>query len=140
MKEIRNAVELMIARLDSQLKAKIVTLLEQKNTVNQETEQLETILHQMEQQLHQCTKSQLIQRALDLHALVAPVNKKPMASFVTAPVPADFQSEIVPQYDASTFVLSSFSQLQHMADPVYSPTLQVNGLAWRLKVCFSIAY
>jgi len=79
-------VELMIARLDSQLKSKIVTLMEQKNSLTQETEQLETMLHQIEQQLHTCTKSELIQRASDLHALVAPVNKKPMASFVTAPV------------------------------------------------------
>ncbi|KAF2352990.1 MATH/TRAF domain [Trinorchestia longiramus] len=134
VKEIRNAVELMIARLDSQLKSKIVTLMGQKNSLTQETEQLETLLHQIEQQLHTCTKSELIQRADELHALVAPLNKKPMASFVTAPVPADFQSEIVPQYDSSTFVLNNFSQLQHKADPVYSPTLQVNGLAWRLKV------
>ncbi|XP_018013236.1 uncharacterized protein LOC108670287 isoform X2 [Hyalella azteca] len=134
VKEIRNAVELMIARLDSQLKSKIVTLMGQKNSLTQEMEQLETFLHQIEQQLHTCTKSELIQRADELHSLVAPLNKKPMASFVTAPVPADFQSEIVPEYESSTFVLSNFSQLQHKADPVYSPTLQVNGLAWRLKV------
>ena len=56
VKEIRNAVELMIARLDSQLKSKIVTLMEQKNSLTQETEQLETLLHQVEQQLHSCTK------------------------------------------------------------------------------------
>ena len=56
VKEIRNAVELMIARLDSQLKSKIVTLMEQKNSLTQETEQLETLLHQIEQQLHSCTK------------------------------------------------------------------------------------
>ncbi|KAK7068498.1 Tripartite motif containing 37, partial [Halocaridina rubra] len=78
--------------------------------------------------------SELIQRSSDLHSLIMPVNKKPMASFVTAPVPADFQSEIVPQYDSSTFVMNNFSQLQHKADPVYSPPLHVNGLSWRLKV------
>lgn len=43
-------------------------------------------------------------------------------------------SEIVPQYDSSTFVMNNFSQLQHKADPVYSPPLHVNGLSWRLKV------
>ena len=56
VKEIRNAVELMIARLDSQLKSKIVTLMGQKDSLTQETEQLETLLHQIEQQLHSCTK------------------------------------------------------------------------------------
>ncbi|RXG74022.1 E3 ubiquitin-protein ligase TRIM37 [Armadillidium vulgare] len=133
VKEIRNAVELMIARLDSQLKAKLLTLMGQKNSLTQETEQLESLLQEIEHQLHSCSKSELIQRSSDLHALIAPVNKKPMASFVTAPVPADFQSEIVPQFDSSTFVLNSFSQLQHKADPVYSPPLHVNGLSWRLK-------
>ncbi len=28
----------------------------------------------------------------------------------------------------------SLSSLQHKADPVYSPPLNVNGLSWRLKV------
>lgn len=45
-------------------------------------------------------------------------------------------SEIVPQYDSSTFIMNNFSQLQHKADPVYSPPLHVNGLSWRLKVPF----
>lgn len=43
-------------------------------------------------------------------------------------------SEIVPGYDSSTFVMQQFTQLQHKADPVYSPPLHVNGLCWRLKV------
>lgn len=47
-------------------------------------------------------------------------------------------SEIVPQYDSSTFVMNNFSQLQHKADPVYSPPLHVNGLSWRLKVGLNI--
>lgn len=57
-----------------------------------------------------------------------------MASFVTAPVPADFQSEILPGYDSSTFVMQNFTALQRKADPVYSPPLHINGLCWRLKV------
>ncbi|KAK8739176.1 hypothetical protein OTU49_003513 [Cherax quadricarinatus] len=134
VREIRNAVELMIARLDSQLKSKLLTLMGQKNSLTQETEQLESLLQEIEHQLHTCSKSELIQRSPELHSMIAPVNKKPMASFVTAPVPADFQSEIVPQYDSSTFVMNNFSQLQHKADPVYSPPLHVNGLSWRLKV------
>ena len=35
-----------------------------------------------------------------------------------------------PSYDVGFF----FSLLQHKADPVYSPPLNVNGLSWRLKV------
>lgn len=35
VREIRNAVELMIARLDSQLKTKLLTLMGQKDTLTQ---------------------------------------------------------------------------------------------------------
>lgn len=134
VREIRNAVELMIARLDSQLKSKLLTLMGQKNSLTQETEQLESLLQEIEHQLHVCTKSELISKSAELLQMINQVHRKPMTSFVTAPVPADFTSEIVPQYDNNTFVMNNFSSLQHKADPVYSPPLNVNGLSWRLKV------
>lgn len=62
------------------------------------------------------------------------VQRKPMASFVTASIPADFTSEIVPAYDSSTFQINGFCKLRHKGDPVYSEPLNVNGLSWRLKV------
>nr|CAD7452564.1 unnamed protein product [Timema tahoe] len=134
VREIRNAVELMIARLDSQLKAKLLTLMGQKNSLTQETEQLEALLQEVEHQLHSCVRSELINKSIDLSRMIYQMRKKPMASFVTAPVPADFHSEIVPGYDSSSFVMQLFTQLQHKADPVYSPPLHINGLCWRLKV------
>ncbi|XP_048479534.1 E3 ubiquitin-protein ligase TRIM37 isoform X4 [Plutella xylostella] len=134
VREIRNAVELMISRLDSALKAKLLTLMGQKNSLTQETEQLEHLLQEIEHQLHASTRSELIAKSGDLSKMIHQVRKKPMASFVTAPVPADFHSEIVPSYDSSTFPLSNFTQLQHAAAPVYSGALHVHGLCWRLKV------
>ncbi|XP_020707775.2 uncharacterized protein LOC105685580 isoform X2 [Athalia rosae] len=134
VREIRNAVELMIARLDSQLKAKLLTLMGQKNSLTQETEQLEALLQEVEHQLHACTRSELIVKSAELSRMIHQVRKKPMASFVTAPVPADFHSEIVPGYDSATFAMQQFTQLQLKADPVYSAPLHVNGLCWRLKV------
>ncbi|XP_014214226.1 uncharacterized protein LOC106643567 [Copidosoma floridanum] len=134
VREIRNAVELMIARLDSQLKAKLLTLMSQKNSLTLETEQLEALLQDVEQQLHTCSRSELITRSAELSHIIYQVRKKPMTSFVTASVPADFPSEIVPGYDSATFAMQNFSQLQLKADPVYSAPLHVNGLCWRLKV------
>ncbi|XP_022118575.2 E3 ubiquitin-protein ligase TRIM37 isoform X2 [Pieris rapae] len=134
VREIRNAVELMISRLDSALKAKLLTLMGQKNSLTQETEQLEHLLQEVEHQLDASTKSELIAKSGDLSKMIHQVRKKPMASFVTAPVPADFHSEIVPSYDSSTFPLTKFTQLQHAAAPVYSAPLHVHGLCWRLKV------
>merc|ERR1719309_1517506 len=136
VREIRNAVELMIARLDSQLKSKLLVLMGQKNSLSQETEQVEQLLGQVEAQLHTATKGQLIAQSEQLVQLAVAANKKPMAAFVTAsqPVQPDFQSEIVPGYDEKTFSMAQFSQLQSKAEPVYSPPLHINGLSWRLKV------
>ncbi|XP_045783903.1 uncharacterized protein LOC123880057 [Maniola jurtina] len=134
VREIRNAVELMISRLDSALKAKLLILMGQKNSLTQETEQLEHLLQEVDHQLHTSTRSELIAKSGDLSKMIHQVRKKPMSSFVTTPVPADFHSEIVPSYDSSTFPLANFTQLQHKALPVYSEILRVNGLSWRLKV------
>lgn len=132
--EIRHAVEHMISRLDAQLKSKLLTLMAQKNSLSQETEQLETILKSVEQQLNMSCKSELVSISNEILQRMAEIQSKPMASFVTAAVPADFPSEIVPPYDGSTFVMHNFSVLQQRADPVYSPPLNVCGLTWRLKV------
>lgn len=134
VREIRNAVELMIARLDSQLKNKLLTLMGQKNVLSAETEQLEALLLEIEHQLYSRSKSELINQSSEFSQTIHQIRKKPMASFVTAPVPADFQSEIVPCYDSCTFIMQQFTELQHKADPVYSNPLYVNGLCWRLKV------
>jgi len=134
VREIRNAVELMIARLDSQLKTKLLTLMGHKNALNQETEHVEQLLASIESQLSTASKGQLIAKSGDILQLALTANKKPMPSFVTAQVQPHFQSEIVPQYDEKSFTLTHFTSLQSKADPVYSPPLHVNGLSWRLKV------
>ncbi|XP_059989951.1 E3 ubiquitin-protein ligase TRIM37 isoform X9 [Lagenorhynchus albirostris] len=141
VREIRNAVEMMIARLDTQLKNKLITLMGQKTSLTQETELLESLLQEVEhqtvlflKQLRSCSKSELISKSSEILMMFQQVHRKPMASFVTTPVPPDFTSELVPSYDSATFVLENFSTLRQRADPVYSPPLQVSGLCWRLKV------
>ena len=60
VREIRNAVELMIARLDSQLKQKLLTLMAQKNSLTQETEQIENLLGEVDKYINGKPKSELI--------------------------------------------------------------------------------
>jgi tripartite motif-containing protein 37 len=43
-------------------------------------------------------------------------------------------SEITPQYHSGTFPIKNYSFLQQNLDPIYSQSLHVNGLIWRLKV------
>ncbi|XP_027766343.1 E3 ubiquitin-protein ligase TRIM37-like, partial [Empidonax traillii] len=90
VREIRNAVEMMIARLDTQLKNKLITLMGQKTSLTQETELLETLLQEVEHQLRSCSKSELISKSSEILMMFQQVHRKPMASFVTTPVPPDF--------------------------------------------------
>lgn len=132
--EMRTAVNLMAGRLESQLKGKFGTLMDRKTSLTQETEQLEHLLQEIEHQLNTCSKSQLIMKSAELLKMINQVRTKPMTSYVTAPVPADFISEIVPAYDTGVFIMQNFTKLQKKAEPVYSSPLYVNGLCWRLKV------
>lgn len=134
VREIRTAVELMVGRLDSQLKVKLLTLMRQKNSLTQETEQLEHLLQEIEHQLNTCSRSQLIMKSPELLKMVHQIRIKPMASYVTARVPSDFLSEIVPTYDTGIFFMENFTNLQQKGIPVYSNPMHVNGLCWRLKV------
>lgn len=134
VREIRNAVELIVGRLDAQLKNKLLTLMRQKNSLTQETEQLEHLLQEIEHQLNTGSRSQLIMKSPELLKMIYQVRLKPMSFLVTAPVPANFISEIVPPYDTGTFVMEKFTAMQQKGVPVYSNPLQVNGLHWRLKV------
>uniref|UniRef100_A0A8D0CIC7 Tripartite motif containing 37 n=1 Tax=Scleropages formosus TaxID=113540 RepID=A0A8D0CIC7_SCLFO len=117
VREIRNSVEMMIARLDNQLKNKLITLMGQKTSLTQETELLESLLQEVEHQLRSCSKSELISKSPEILLMFQQVHRKPMQSFVTTPVPPDFTST-----------------LRQRADPVYSSPLQISGLCWRLKV------
>ena len=137
VREIRNAVELMVARLENQLKNKILTLMSQRNKLSQDTEAMEAMIHDIEGDVRLKTKSDIILNQGDIvHKCMQLTTRKPMASFVTENINGNeqFVSEIVPQYDSSTFTINAFSQLQNKADPIYSPPLNVNGLSWRLKV------
>ncbi|RNA39159.1 E3 ubiquitin- ligase TRIM37 [Brachionus plicatilis] len=135
VREIRNAVELMVARLENQLKNKILTLMNQRNKLSQETESMETMIIDVERELRTKTKSELISKQMEVvQKCQLLTSRKPMISLLSSNSLNDFISEIVPPYDSSTFTIHNFSQLKHQADPVYSPALNVNGLSWRLKV------
>lgn len=59
VREIRNSVELILSRLDSQLKVKLISLMRTKNALTSETEQLEQLLLEIEHQLNSCSRFDL---------------------------------------------------------------------------------
>ncbi|XP_022697638.1 E3 ubiquitin-protein ligase TRIM37-like isoform X2 [Varroa jacobsoni] len=131
--EIRTAVEQMIQRLDTQLKAKQRFLTQQSALISKETEHLEHVVQSVERKLQQSPKSELIRHTQDLLKLISDTQAKQIAR-APSPVHADFLSEIVPPYDSSLFCIRSYSWLKLRGDPVYSNPLTVGGLTWRLKV------
>ncbi|XP_063675113.1 E3 ubiquitin-protein ligase TRIM37-like isoform X3 [Bolinopsis microptera] len=132
--DMRTVYDGMVKKLESQLKNKLNTLKGQKNSICNETEFLEKILFTVERELKQKSKSELINSVGHLMDMFSKVHETPMTNFTSAPVPADFVSEIVPQYQSASFVLRNFSMLKRKADPVYSSHLNCNGIKWRLKV------
>ncbi len=90
VREIRNSADMMVSRLDSHLKTKLYTLMGQKNSLIEETDTLTALLASVENDMKTYKKSELIFKSKEILNKFGLVWKKPMASFVTAPVPADF--------------------------------------------------
>ena len=106
----------------------------QRLQFSRETELIEHVLQDIEHRVSTSGKAEVILKQQDLLNLIQMIYRKPMTSFVTTPIPCDFPSEIVPQYDSSTFVITNFTVLRQNVDPIYSQPLHINGLTWRLKV------
>ncbi len=85
------------------------------------------------------SKVQLLARASALVEALSTIHQRPLSASLGAALPAehelvDFPSEVVPLYEAASFVVQGWSELRRRADPVFSLPLHSNGLQWRLKV------
>lgn len=76
----------------------------------------------------------LISKSTDLVKQLREIHNKPTSKFVANSVSVEFPSELVPNYEASTFVIRDFNRIRHTHEVVYSEPLLFNGLTWRLKV------
>lgn len=143
-KEIENFVESIQAKLNTQLKNKLLTLLSQRGSMQDEIEQLEEFHDKLNQELSKMPKTSLIKKSGDLIRQLKEIHTKEPQRFVDNEVSIDFTSELVPQYEQSVFVISNFSRIRNNQSPtnleeneiVYSdpPLVTRSGLSWRLKV------
>jgi hypothetical protein len=62
----------------------------QKSQLSHETELLETLLQEVDLKKRNCSKQDLILKSSELLQMFTQVHRKPMASFVTAAIPAEF--------------------------------------------------
>lgn len=106
LRETRNAMHLMQAKLDEQLKIKLDALngnvpsdhstsaflssLEQRLQFTRETESIERVLQEIEHRVSTSGKAEVIGKQQDLLNSIQMIYRKPMTSFVTTPIPCDF--------------------------------------------------
>lgn len=110
VREIRNSVDQMIGRLESYLKTKLMTLVNQKGHLNRKSEEIDNLLQHIESQLSSCPKSELITVAPKLMSCIEDTLQR--CAYNVTPVNIDFQSEIVPKYSTANVVVSNFSKLR----------------------------
>lgn len=98
-KEIENFVENIQAKLNTQLKNKLLALLSQRGSMQDEIEQLEEFHNKLNQELTKMPKSSLIKKSGDLIRQLKEIHTKEPHRFVDNEVTIDFTSELVPQYE-----------------------------------------
>ncbi|EFJ12309.1 hypothetical protein SELMODRAFT_425390 [Selaginella moellendorffii] len=147
--EIEAAFKRMRAKLEEQLKCKLLTLLAQKGAVSQEVELLETILRQLDFQLTTSSKSDLIAHEPTITCIIQDLHKKINLELRRDPVSSDFVSEVIPPFEHGELVLKNFRKYLHAkpsksndsssttdstSDIVYSAPISAAGITWRLKL------
>jgi tripartite motif-containing protein 37 len=107
LRETRNAMHVMQAKLDEQLKIKLDALngienyssnknvnsffsIVQRLQFSRETELIEHVLQDIEHRVSTSGKAEVIIKQQDLLNSIQMIYRKPMTSFVTTPVPCDF--------------------------------------------------
>jgi tripartite motif-containing protein 37 len=131
--ELAAAVEQMQARLDMQLKNKLLTLLSYKGVLVEEIEHQSSMLHELNRQLAFSPKSAFIAKSEGLIASLQALYKK-QAGPIPHPVATDFASEVVPPYISASCTLREYSKLRAGGAVYYSNGLETYGQTWRLKV------
>ncbi|KAL9649959.1 hypothetical protein ABK040_003078 [Willaertia magna] len=135
MKEIVDVLEETKENLDTQFKDKLLTLLEQQTSITEEISLLDKMSKELTRQIETSPQSVLISKTPEIVKMLSEVHKKPTTHFSRLlTVPDSFPSEIVPNYDQSTFVIENYLKLRKTTDVIYSPPMIINGLYWRLKV------
>ncbi|XP_024371078.1 uncharacterized protein [Physcomitrium patens] len=130
--ELQMAFKRMQSRLEEQLKCKLLALLAQKGSMTQEMELLDTILHELDQQLNSIPKSDLIAQEPNMSRMLQVVPSyehgelilKKYKETITLPRSSVFSPGGTP---SSSEALSS-------KDVVYSEPIRGSGITWRLKV------
>lgn len=81
----------MHSRLDNELKNKLMSLIQQKTSLNDEIEFLESMQSELNSQLTQSAKSHLIGKSGDLIKMLKEINNKPLNKYNNKAVSMEFK-------------------------------------------------
>ncbi|KAG0579097.1 hypothetical protein KC19_4G072900 [Ceratodon purpureus] len=152
--ELQMAFKRMQSRLEEQLKCKLLALLAQKGSMTQEMELLDTILHELDQQLNSIPKSDLIAQEPNMSRMLQDIRTRTFSDISRTPISPEFTSEVVPSYEYGELILKNYkenlsqtrptvftpggspdiSEVLLSKDVVYSEPICASGVTWRLKV------
>jgi len=111
-KEIENFNENIQHKLNTKLKNKLLTLWSQRQSMQDEIEQLEEFHNKLNLELTKMPKTSLIKKSGDLIRQLKEIHTKEPHKFVDNEVSIDFSSDIVPEYEQSIFVIRNFSRIR----------------------------
>lgn len=80
----------MHQRLDQELKSKLLSLIQQKTSLSDEIEFLESTQNELNRHVNQSAKSHLIGKSSELVKLLREINGKPISKINSKPVSTEF--------------------------------------------------
>jgi len=98
--------------------------------LTQETELLESLLQEVDHHKRSCSKQELIQKSSELLQMFTQVQRKPMASFVTEAIPADFPRQVFMRSSIRHFFIVAPSFAAVLSCATKNTVTFVNLLEW----------
>ncbi|KAJ3092483.1 hypothetical protein HK102_006895 [Quaeritorhiza haematococci] len=121
-------------RLDHQIQERLTALIECKGDLLAEAEMLRVTIDTLRSHLAQASMSDIITNGERIIGLVDKQHPISPENYALPRVSLEFESEVVPPYDSSSFRIVGFRRLRRSQEVVYSEPLCAGGLVWRLKV------
>lgn len=114
--QLRSAFESMVARLETQLKTKLLALLGQKSSMMEELELLEGVMEEVNHQLTSSSQAAFIKKTPHLVGMLQELHDKPTEGFSQSSVDCSFANEVVPDYASAAFSIKGFTREQEASE------------------------
>ena len=128
-------------RIDTVIRGKLLKLLNTKTNISEKLEYLESIKVEVNRQLNESLKSDLIKKSSELInslkclSIESDINKENLN------ISIDFPSDVSPPYEHAIFEICEYKKIllknkegNKEKEVIYSDNLKTNGLLWRLKI------